>query len=104
LMTPHTILFRSTVLWNEASSFCCVWLRVTHVRNSVLFNDRYSTYEAESHSYAYATPRLYPNSHWKLQKVCTEDEFGFTEGFDAYCSSHMLKYNAIPPTGGWQKG
>jgi len=39
-----------------------------------------------------------------LQKVCTEDEFRFTEGFDACWSTHMLKYNATPPTGGWQKG
>jgi len=36
-----------------------------------------------------------------LQKVCTEDEFGFTEGFDVYWSSLMLKYNATPPAGGW---
>jgi len=32
-----------------------------------------------------------------------EDELGFA-GFDACWSSHMLKYNATPPTGGWQKG
>jgi len=36
-----------------------------------------------------------------LQKVCTEDEFGFTEGFDVCWSSLMLKYNATPPAGGW---
>jgi len=33
-----------------------------------------------------------------------EDEFGFTEKFDASLSSHMLKYNAMAPIGGWQKG
>jgi len=35
-MMPHTILFRSIVLHNEANSFCYVWLRVTHVRISVI--------------------------------------------------------------------
>jgi len=67
-MTPHTILFRSIVLLNEANSFCYAWLRVTHVRISTIFHSRYPTWEAGSHSYAYATPRLYPTSRWKLQK------------------------------------
>jgi len=39
-----------------------------------------------------------------LQKVCTEDEFGVTEGFDACWGSHTLKHNATPPTGGWHSG
>jgi len=50
-------------------------VRVVNVGISVIFNDRYHTSEAESHCYAFGTLMLYPNSHFKLPKVCKEDEF-----------------------------
>jgi len=44
-----------------------------------------------------------PNNHCKLQNVCKEDGFWFTEGFYACWSSHKLKYSSTPPpTGGWR--
>jgi len=41
--------------------------------------------------------RLYPNSHWKFQKVYTEDEFGFTEGFVACWSLHRVGLKPMQP-------
>jgi len=81
-----------------------VELTITHVRISVIFKGRYHAMEAESHCYAFATLRQYPKEPLKKAKVCTEDEFGFTKGFYACWSSHMRKFNATPPIGGWQKG
>ena len=44
----HRTLGTTIVLLNEAGSFCCVYLRVTHVQIRVFFNGRYHSCEAES--------------------------------------------------------
>ena len=53
-------LICSTVLWNQASYFCYVLLRIIHVGIYVIFHSRYHTLEAESYCYDFRKLRIYP--------------------------------------------
>ena len=63
--------------WESCWSFCDFWRQISQLGNGVALLRLRNTQNI-----------VYPNSHYKFQIVCKEDEFRSTEGFEACWSSH----------------